>query len=1180
MLRADVVQAHILPRAVSDVVGEASAAGCSRVYSSTYGWALHRQTLLLWKVDDGLQASVRRLHVPELPSGHCFVEIMPHSNSTAVTVLLCTGSGQLCVWLDANFPVPPYSQRVCVSANAATSDNAVICALAASPADSGSSLGFLAVVATADAALHLYHGSQNGIFPRQFYTPTAAAGPKPGMFGALGSVVKALYSEAFDPLHNVQRASASAMAALQLQLLSLGGGRWKLLVLTPEALDCWLLGALAGNHSSEQLLWSYNLHHVLSGSLQARELTVLAFAASTTAQQQLPVAPPATPGGGRQAQQQPQQQKQAVYLWSTHISATSLSQVHALSTLALEDGSVVPTYQSSMQLEPSLPLPQPEAGDKLSQWQVLPHSRYSSCLLLAPNGALLEWMPSAGAPHALGCSSGNLAISSSSSSSGSGMAENWQLLNAAYGVLEFLAQDPAAAGQQPEQAAGGALTPEQEAAANDLLQKTVELMAKEFAAGCPYRDLAEGLGQRLGRLGVSGSSEAGAALLVAFSGSLVDTMGKAGSAGVSSGSLRALLSDKQVRHDLLLAALQAGGVLQQLPAQASRRVFEHAEMLAGVAAVLEWQRQQEAAAGDAQSGVSSTQTAAAAAAIEAAGTSAAEGADAAGAAFGDGPGQHWEVFFSRPGVSMPALFRAVASQAAAVKQHLGADDRSGSVLQSLQQVLGLSGLLQAAVAGAAAKAGQLAEHMPEEATRQAAAGPGWMAGERPRAAWGQIAEACQLLHSRLLQPSQRLTLAMHAHLPALQALLAGLKETLRRSANPSPGLREEYAVLPAEHGASLLADAAEQLQAMRESGLLAAATEAAAGAGPSDQAGADNVAAVQRALVWPLEILAQQHRCHVLLYDTCELLLTTGLLDSARLQMHMRQEVADCGGVLPPDCFTFYVMERWRASGQLSSLLQLGRSGFQPQLQQFLAAFPELLWMSQVQAGQLAKAAATCAAATDAEQASVAACRRLLCLSKLAAHASGGKPQQQRLQAQASARLRQLALQQQLQLGGGSAPLSGAQLVLAALEAADARQGTEAAEAAVAAVEALALMPEQQQSEQYRQLWQRSWRAVLRHTPLQDLAAARAASRAAGGEPAQFEEAVRASALFVAIYRAAQALADAGQVQRDLSPADILDDAGNMLISQVQQEQPAAADCMQDVINEAARAAQPLLASA
>jgi hypothetical protein len=78
-----------------------------------------------------------------------------------------------------------------------------------------------------------------------------------------------------------------------------------------------------------------------------------------------------------------------------------------------------------------------------------------------------------------------------------------------------------------------------------------------------------------------------------------------------------------------------------------------------------------------------------------------------------------------------------------------------------------------------------------------------------------VLQACLLLHSRLLDPSQRLQLATHAHLPALQALLAGLRETLRRSANPSAGLREEYAQLPEVHGASLLADAAHQLEAMR-----------------------------------------------------------------------------------------------------------------------------------------------------------------------------------------------------------------------------------------------------------------------------------------------------------------------------------------------------------------------------
>lgn len=96
----------------------------------------------------------------------------------------------------------------------------------------------------------------------------------------------------------------------------------------------------------------------------------------------------------------------------------------------------------------------------------------------------------------------------------------------------------------------------------------------------------------------------------------------------------------------------------------------------------------------------------------------------------------------------------------------------------------------------------------------------------------------------------------------------------------------------------------------RSSGLLASAGDALTAGSSVDQSGADSVAAVQRALVWPLEVLAQQHRCHVLLYDACELLLTTGLLDSERMQMHMRQEVADAGGNLSEDSFTFYVMER------------------------------------------------------------------------------------------------------------------------------------------------------------------------------------------------------------------------------------------------------------------------------
>lgn len=73
---------------------------------------------------------------------------------------------------------------------------------------------------------------------------------------------------------------------------------------------------------------------------------------------------------------------------------------------------------------------------------------------------------------------------------------------------------------------------------------------------------------------------------------------------------------------------------------------------------------------------------------------------------------------------------------------------------------------------------------------------------------------------------------------------------------------------------------------------------------------------------------------------------------------------------------------------------------------------------------------------------------------------------QSQLQTKASARLQQLALQHQLALNQG--PLSTAQLAQAALAVAAAGDGPEAAAAAVAAVEVLALVPEQQQSEQYR----------------------------------------------------------------------------------------------------------------
>jgi hypothetical protein len=66
----------------------------------------------------------------------------------------------------------------------------------------------------------------------------------------------------------------------------------------------------------------------------------------------------------------------------------------------------------------------------------------------------------------------------------------------------------------------------------------------------------------------------------------------AGTLGPS--DLRSMLQDKQVRHSLLLTALQEGGVLAQLPAHVTAHLLQHAQMLAAAAAVLQWQRDRQA----------------------------------------------------------------------------------------------------------------------------------------------------------------------------------------------------------------------------------------------------------------------------------------------------------------------------------------------------------------------------------------------------------------------------------------------------------------------------------------------------------------------------------------------------------------------------------------------------------
>lgn len=165
----------------------------------------------------------------------------------------------------------------------------------------------------------------------------------------------------------------------------------------------------------------------------------------------------------------------------------------------------------------------------------------------------------------------------------------------------------------------------------------------------------------------------------------------------------------------------------------------------------------------------------------------------------------------------------------------------------------------------------------------------------------------------------------------------------------------------------------------------------------------------------------------------------------------------------------------------MKELLELGQQGFRRQLQTFLAERPGLLWMSQVQAGDMQAAADSLARAAATCRGSLLQANRVLCLTKLAARAAAGLQgggSSEALKAKATARLQQLQLQSDLLPGRDAAPaMTTQQLAQVAIQAAGSQVAEEAAaaggglvggDAAVAAVEALALDPEQYGTDSFK----------------------------------------------------------------------------------------------------------------
>lgn len=86
--------------------------------------------------------------------------------------------------------------------------------------------------------------------------------------------------------------------------------------------------------------------------------------------------------------------------------------------------------------------------------------------------------------------------------------------------------------------------------------------------------------------------------------------------------------------------------------------------------------------------------------------------------------------------------RAVVSRR---RSATGAGEASGGAGVLLHQLLGLCGLLVAAADAAGEMQRALRQSAHNEVSKAQAAGPGWLAGEGPRAAWSELSEVRQVV---------------------------------------------------------------------------------------------------------------------------------------------------------------------------------------------------------------------------------------------------------------------------------------------------------------------------------------------------------------------------------------------------------------------------------------------------
>lgn len=228
---------------------------------SGYCWVIGPQQLFIWRYQESRDARLRALTLPrEVQQAAAassngaplmWVSILPQAGG-GTTVLLCTESGIMAVWLDTVYLAGATLQHILPSNRSTASSPALLTSFAATLlSHDGGGPAFAAVATASDGSWYLLHGGtgSSNVGMRRLNVPGAAAGAGNGgsgggLLGRLGSVVSWGYGEVFDPLRKFMHKAPSNRPALSASLAAAPGcapGQLRVLLLTEQSVDCWLV---------------------------------------------------------------------------------------------------------------------------------------------------------------------------------------------------------------------------------------------------------------------------------------------------------------------------------------------------------------------------------------------------------------------------------------------------------------------------------------------------------------------------------------------------------------------------------------------------------------------------------------------------------------------------------------------------------------------------------------------------------------------------------------------------------------------------------------------------------------------------------------------------------------------------------------------------------------------------